>query len=189
MNSDEVFSKLEPLLVTAIPKAMAGQKVPQPICILRLYYYDTHAPCTYLLLRTISKKLRAKILKDDGLDTLWSPGEDPGEGQIIFPDEPPLKDQMPIAKLFEQVYELLSESEEDNMPKFQQMLRKVCMKLNGISWSQHCEVTEDFVVAPGDGSRFFGGDEDDTDVIASVPADKLETLRSYELFFPEEEGE
>lgn len=61
------------------------------------------------------------------------------------------------------------------MISFQSTLQSVCRQFNEIDWSPHCEVTDDFVVAPGDGSMHF--DDDEPDLRLSIPAPKLQTLQ------------
>jgi hypothetical protein len=86
------------------------------------------------------------------------------------------------------VYELLSESEDKYMPALQRMLRRVSRELNKKDWSAICEVTDDFVIAPADGSQFFAGDQDYADLVKSIPPKRLALLRSRGLLGPDETG-
>lgn len=58
-------------------------------------------------------------------------------------------DDEELTELFERVYELLCDSEDENMPPYQQMLQRVlCGELNAKDWSTYCPVTDDFAIAP-----------------------------------------
>jgi hypothetical protein len=184
------FDKLVPLLVGAIPKAVASLKPTKPICIVRIYFYDTHAPCTYLSLRTVSAECRDQVLVSKGRDApfyIWGSGEECGDGNVDLPPDPPSsKTEKQIAGLFEQVYELLSDDEEENMVPYRELLREVARQLNALSWKKKiCKVTDDFVVVPADGSMHFGG-EDYEDMVESIPSDRLALLRSRGLLGPDE---
>lgn len=69
--NQDVFQSLVAKLVDAIPQAIGSLKVTKPICCVRVEYYDTHAPCAYLTLRTISADLRAKFLEEEGRDASY----------------------------------------------------------------------------------------------------------------------
>ena len=112
MSQADVFKRLEPLLIDAIPKAVKAESINQPVCTLRVYYYDTHAPCTYLLLRAMSAQRRAQLLEEKGqsaLYYLWAANEEGCDGPEIALDGPPT-----VAELFAQVYDLLCESENNS---------------------------------------------------------------------------
>ena len=185
------YETLVPLLVEAIPKAVAATKPSSPICIVRLYFYDTSAPSTYLALVTVSANCRYEVVKTQGKDApfyIWDSGEECGDGSVLFPpDNPVTTSDIQIAELFEQVYASLSEDghEDENMVRFRDMLRDVSVTLNGIDWAEHCAVTDDFVVAPADGSMHFGG-EFQEDMAHSIPADRIALLRSRHFLGPEE---
>lgn len=186
----KTLDDLVPLLVDAIPQAIASLKLKKPICIVRIYFYDTHAPCTYLSLRTVSADCRAQVLASKGRDapfSIWSSGEECGDGNIDLPADPPAsKTDKKIASLFEQAYELLCEDEDEpseSMVAFRTMLRKVAAKLNALDWKKFCPVTDDFVVVPADGSMHFGG-EDYEDMVESIPRKRLELLRSRGFLGP-----
>ncbi len=177
------FDKLVPLLVDAIPQAIASMRLSSPICIVRIYYYDTHAPCTYLSLRTISASCRAEVLASkgqDGLDHLWASGEECGDGRIEIPPAPPKsKPDKELASLFGHIYELMCEDEDEEatMIRFGKTLCKVAKKLNALDWSKVCPKTEDFVIVPADGSASFRADVED--FIDSVPAARQAVLSAH----------
>jgi hypothetical protein len=183
--NQDVFQSLVPKLVDAVPQAIASLKLTKPICCVRVEYYDTHAPCAYLTLRTISADLRAKFLEEKGRDALshlWASCEQSGDGEVVLPG-----DDEELTELFEGVYELLCDSEDENMPPYQQMLQRVARELNAKDWNTCCPVTDDFVIAPADGSQYFAGDEDYADIVNSIPSERIALLRSRSLFGPNED--
>jgi hypothetical protein len=183
-----VFDKLHPLLVEAIPAAAASLKSPKPLSILRLYYYDTHAPCTYLLLKTVSAECRAKVVASKGPSApyyIWGSGEECGDGQVFLPGERfSTNAEKQIAALFQRVYVLLCDDEDGNIVPFRKMLRQVARELNSKAWKPVCPVTDDFVVVPADGSQHFC--DDYADIVASVSPAQLVLLRSHRLLGPAE---
>jgi hypothetical protein len=185
----DALDSLVPLLVMAIPKAIGSLKLAKPVCIVRIYYYDTHAPCTYLSLRTVSAGCRAQVLASKGRDApfyIWGSGEECGDGHVDLPLERPSgKTEKQIATLFQQIYDSLFEDEEENMVAFRQMLQQVARELNAKDWKKVCPVTDDFGVLPADGSQHFGG-EDYEDLVESVPAERLDLLRSRRFLGPGE---
>ena len=123
---------------------------------------------------------RAQLLAEKGpsaLYHLWAANEEGCDGPDVQLDGP-----QPITDLFAQVYDLLCQSEEQHMPPFRALLQRVALALNQQDWSGVCPVTDDFVVVPADGSRFFC--DEYCDIAGSVPAQRLELLRSRGLLGP-----
>lgn len=182
MEPSVVFESLVPLLVDAVPRLVSAQQISKPLCRLRLYYYDTHAPCTYVLLALASVDIRTEFAAKYGEDArryLWADGcEEKNAGYGVMLDGPG-----EIQRLFAQVYELLCESEEKYMIPFRTMLQRVAWELNLRDWRDVCPVTDDFVVIPADGSVHFG---DFGDIIHSIPSEKLHLLRSRGLGPPDD---
>jgi hypothetical protein len=177
-----VFKRLAPLLVEAIPPAVATRKPPRPLCRLRVYYYDTHAPCTYLLLQPATARWRDKLLAQHGQrgpEFFWLSTEDGGDLPGID-----FEGRGEITELFGQVYDLLCDNEDRYMVPFREMVQRVCRTLNGTDWPSVCAVTDDFFVVPADGSMHFG--DDYPDIVRSVPASRLKLLRSRGLGPPED---
>ena len=173
MKNSEVFEALVPLLVDEIPKKIANLKLQKPIFRLRIYYYDTHAPATHLLLVPSSDEFRKELVKEHGGESrnqIWVGGN----GTDLPTCE--LRDPQPIAESFAQVYGLLDDKESLYMVQFRAMLHRVAWRLNRLDWTQICPVTDDFFVLPQDGSAHF--DNGWPDVVRSVPPERLELLRS-----------
>src|SRR6478672_11719137 len=115
MKDTELFEALVPLLCDEIPKRIAQLDLKKPIFRLRLYYYDTHAPSTHLLLVPSSDEFRkAMAAKHGGVsrEQLWVGGNG-SDLPTCELREPPL-----LTKLFAQVYELLDEKESLYMVQF-----------------------------------------------------------------------
>jgi hypothetical protein len=188
MPKINVFTALESLLVKAIPQSVAKLRIKETICCLRVYYYDTHAPCTYLHLKTVTEAFRKSVLDEregSALFYLWSSTEEKGDGASVDIGGP--EEGGDIAKLFEHVNALLDKDEDKFMLRFRELLQQVCLKLNSKNWSKVCPVTVDFVVAPADGSQHFADDADD--IAKSIPAKRLELLRSTGLLGPDRNWE
>jgi hypothetical protein len=81
-----------------------------------------------------------------------------------------------IAKLLASIYRFLDEDEISGMKMFRGALQSVTLKLNQLDWQQVCEVTDDFVIVPADGSMHFHDDEGD--LAGGVPSERLGLLQS-----------
>ena len=99
---------------------------------------------------------------------------DPGEQSNVSENEKEL------VVLCNQAYEFIG---DDFMPHVQKMLHRVCQELNELDWKPYCKVTPDFAVAAADGSRCFGGDQDDADILESIPKEKLDLLKKKRIYY------
>jgi len=174
MSTADVFDMLKPLLVEAIPQAIATLKLCKPLWRVCIYYYDTHAPSTYLLLLPASAEWRAGVIErhqGDAPRYLWLFEEGAGNGPEVYFDG-----SGPITALFTQLYALLCEDEDQYMVRYREMLQCVCRDLNGKNWGAFCPVTDDFVIVPADGSMHFG--DSYPDIANSIPPDRLQLLRT-----------
>ncbi|MDB5340875.1 MAG: hypothetical protein JWN70_6494 [Planctomycetaceae bacterium] len=199
------FDKIYCLLIEMIPELIGSFQYPEPLCIARAYYYDTHAPCTYLDVRCVSVTQRQQVLEkkqnqpDGARFYLWSPGEECGTRLGVPIPEDPETRSMPqalkdfirwntpdaqIKRLFATVHKLLDVDSHLYMQEFRKTLQLVTMKLNELDWSEVCEVSDDFVIAPADGSRFFARDADDLE--GGIPAARLGLLQSRGFLGPSE---
>lgn len=187
MTLKRTLSSLVPLLVDAIPQAIAGLKPSSPLCMIRIRYYDTHAPCTYLSVETVTAERRAAVVNEKGSEApfvLWGLDEQCRDDDVMVPSEVPTgKAEKEIATLFEKVYDALVAHEEKNMVPFRKMLWELARKLNTADWKKVAATTDDFVVVPADGSGFFR--DDFNDIFKSIPAVRLNLLASRG-FLPEE---
>lgn len=180
------YSTLETLLKMSIPMAVKKLALPEPAFCMRLYYYDTHAPgANYgFEVRILTESVRRSLVsasKSPGNveHELWHPQSGvangtPGKDLGLYDAD--LRSNKEISRLFAEVYELLSESEEDHMSLVRELARKVAKALTTRAWGTQLPTTDDFVVIPADGSGFFGGVFRD-DLEASVSAEKIELLK------------
>lgn len=189
MAESDPLKQLGPLLVEAIPPMIVARAIEQPICILRLYYFDTMVPSAYLRMQTVSEECRTDIFAERGRDApffLWASCEETGDSEIVLP--PPRttdKTHKRIAKLFEEVYALLTANEDKHMPRYRRIVQQVAVALNAMDWKPICPVSDDFVVLAADGSQHFDNDYDD--IVNSIPAERLQLLRSRSFIGPDEE--
>ena len=183
--SKDPFAALEPLLLDAAPQAIRALGVMQPVCCLRLYYYDTNAPEEGygLDLRLLSATRRADLLARHGRDApfyLWEAGEEGCDGPATDLAADPR-----ITRLFRRVYRMICDAEDEDevMGLLRGMLQRVSLRLNALDWSGVCPVTDDFVVAPADGSQAFADTYED--LAGSIPPARLEQLRARRLLGPD----
>ena len=140
MKADRLFAKLGTRLQTAIPKAVARAAVPTPLWSVRLYYYDTHAPCAYFYLGTLSTAQRDKIMSKRGLKApyyLWASADASMDGPrgLCLPSDLPLSwSEFRIGMLFSKVYKLLGDDDVDYMIPYRAMVQQVARKLNASCW-------------------------------------------------------
>jgi hypothetical protein len=182
MSKPNTFENLARVLVAAIPTAIASLKLAKAVCCVRIHYYDTHAPSTYLLLKTISADCRTSVLESKGRNALyylWGSGEECGDGHVYLPKPTSPDDPPGIKTLLETVYDLLRDDEGKYMDQFRSMLQRVSLELHSIDWNRFCPVTDDFSIVPADGSAHFGNEYDD--IANSIPPARLDLLRSRGL--------
>jgi hypothetical protein len=177
---DGPFKSFVTLLAKAIPTAVAQLQIPEPLFCVRLLYYDTHAPqegyCCWA--NCLTESMRRRVLhQSDPLSVpygLWDISNDfYGAGTGIY--EASLNTNPELIDLHAQIYELLCESESDNVPKLRTALRQVSLMLHMVKWPDAVHRTDDFVVFPADGSYYFAGEYEE-DMRASIPAKRLELL-------------
>lgn len=183
MKSSEILSELRPLLIDAIPRAVGSLRLKSPAAVLRIYYFDTTAPCGYLTLRIITEKGRAKLLKQKGRDAtyyLWSSGEVTFDKEIDLPNEGlKFKSNKRMIELFAALYDRLMDR---TLASYRKMLQEVARTLNSKDWRRTCPVTDDFAIATADGSQAFA--DEHGDLVKSIPPDRLKLLRQRGLLGP-----
>ena len=179
--STSVFDEIQPLLLEAIPKLLTQLNYDDPICIVRVFYYDTHAPYAYLDFRCVSSSDRGELFPDDeegDFEALWGSGEECGDQpSISIPEDCP--DNARLTGCFSEIYGLIG-NDESLMPDYRDCIRSITKQLNTIDWASVWNVTDDFVIAPADGSMHFA--DDAADVIHGVPETKVALLRERGFF-------
>ena len=170
---DKQLNELTTLLVNEIPLWLEGHEFVERVCCLRIYYFDTHAPFGYLVVRTVYAAERDALYDeaDDFFDEFWNPAHEFGSGPEIY-----IGQEEPSAWRSEQLLsELYTELGNDiKMERYQTAIAKVCRALNSFAWKKMFPVTEDFSVVMADGSCFR--DDVDQDIIDSLPPEKYDEL-------------
>ena len=175
------FTAIQPLLIEAIPRAIGSFKQFETISIVRLYYYDTHAPCTYIDFRVVTASQRRQTLDAGGRDALydlWESAEECGEQpNVAIPSDPPMdKLDRQIAAQCAAIYERLCENEDTAMEHWRFAVQSVARQLNAMDWNSIASVTDDFVIVPADGSQFFS--DEYPDLMNAIPSERLGLLNS-----------
>jgi len=182
------FDAIRPLLLEAVPRAMHSQKFSGPVSILRIYFWDNHAPKGYLSLWTVSDSRRRQIAAKHGKDApsvLWLSGENAPDGRVDLPMEGwPHPQDEELAASLQSVHRLVCKDSNKYMLGYRKLLQEVARELNKRDWSKIAEVTDDFVVVPADGDQHFGGGEDYDDIVASVPAERIRLLEQRGFLGP-----
>lgn len=182
---DGPFKKLVSLLKKLVPAAVEELKLTEPLFCVRLYYHSTLAPAEdyrcwvrCLTVDGLSQTL-ATAEKQNIPDELWhptagiangTPGQDAGLCQADLTNSAELSETYP------EIYQLLTQDEEQGMEQLRAALRKVCLMLHMVKWPDSIPRSEDFIIFPADGSNHFGGEYEE-DMLSSVPKQKLKILK------------
>ena len=184
---DNVFEEIQPLLIEEIPRTLGAATPDAEICVVRIFYYDTHAPSAYVDFRCVTTEQRKATLerhRDNGLMYLWGSGEECGNRpRVTIPaDDPADENGRKIAVLFTRIYSLLCNDEMQNMQHYRSAIQKaaLAMNRNGVTWG--FPISDDFVIVPADGSMCFC--DDASDIVASVPEPKIKLLQSKGFLGP-----
>ncbi len=160
------LGQLKKMVVFEVSKLIRDYEEDDLAACLHLVYYDTHAPCCYVDLMVTTASKRTELYAEDPSD-YWDGWGEPGNvnlGQIKGP-------------IMDSVYEFLSEDgrEEENMKAYRDCLASCAMTVNQALPKGLPNVTDDFVVVLGDGSRWTGGC-DPADVLDCIPSEKRALL-------------
>src|SRR5579872_2776905 len=148
MRTHDPFGALLPLLVDEIPRAVGVVAKGEPICRIILWYYDTSAPCCYFLADAIPASHSGRVAGRFYLQNHSPEGAKRIEAMIGH--DPAL----PSFSLFAQVYQLLCTKGQMDaaFERFRTFAQSLALELNGVDWSPHCCVTDDFVIYPLNGT-------------------------------------
>jgi hypothetical protein len=186
LSLDQAAKEIEDFLVAHIPKAISEIRPAHPIYAVLLSYCGEDITAGWpggLVLA--SDKHRQGVLqsasREDWLYKLWWPGE-VADGDGGGRSEPAEKAAIPeLQQRTLQYLQLAQDTQEFDYDELRRLLCRVARRLNERDWARTISVTDDFIVAPVDGT----GDCDfDVDLRESVPSEKLELLRSRELIVP-----
>ena len=171
--SNPLMEELLQTVTTGVLARLKDYKGDEPAGCLHLVYYDTHAPEAYLDLAVTTDSKRAELYAEDPGD-LWDGYGEPGNASLGELDE----SNSPV---FAKVYEFLSEDgkEEENMQQYRDTLAKAALKINE-TIEPLPNITDDFVVVLGDGSRWTGGG-DPAEVFDCLPPEKAKLLQERGL--------
>jgi hypothetical protein len=182
MASRDLISQLEDSLIAFIPPRVKSLRILEPVYCLRVWYYGTDIDgnrTPSLTLKT--EALRKEVIVEKGKKAphyLWCADEyEVGDG--VFRDT--VEDKT-ISRLCREWFLQLPERplpDDNDLIPLRQTIQRVATVLNRLDWPQYTSVTDDFVVFPADGSHSFGGDYEE--MVASVPQEKLDLLRSRSL--------
>jgi hypothetical protein len=182
MKGDAALRQLEKSLVAQIPERVKALRIAEPVYCLRIWYYGTdsvgdRAPS--LTLKT--EALRQQLLRDKGKKAphyIWC-ADEYEDGAGVF--NSPLSDAT-ISRLCREWFAQLprgSLPDDSELVPLREAIQRVAGSLNRLDWRKYAPVTDDFVVFPADGSHSFCGDY--AEMVASVPAERIDRLRSQSL--------
>lgn len=72
-----------------------------------------------------------------------------------------------------------SRPEAEELSPIREMVQRIAARLNELSWREYAPVTDDFVAFAADASHTFCNDYEE--MLASVPVDRIEALRSQRM--------
>jgi hypothetical protein len=178
-NGGNPLAAVEDQLVRLIPGRVRSLGVREPVYCLRVWYYGTdtggdRVPSLTLCLDAA----RRNVLADKGNNAphyLWC-ADELGVGRLDAEI-----DDSGVAALCRGWYDHLPEDvpEAEQLRPMREMVQRVAARLNRLSWSSYAPVTDDFVVFAADASHTFCADYQE--LVASVPADRVELLRSRRM--------
>ncbi|MBS0201644.1 MAG: hypothetical protein JSS49_02005 [Planctomycetes bacterium] len=175
------LAQLEKLLISEIPGAIRDAHLAEPVYCARIWYNGTDSeedavPWVMLVKDSVRQKFIKKQGEEHAPYYIW------GADEITDPDQ---SFQVHLASdrlrtLYSTWYQYLCDvDDDDELQHFREMIQQVSKSLNELDWKSFAPVTDDFVVAPADGSHTFC--DDLGDLLASVTPRQLELLQSRKL--------
>jgi hypothetical protein len=183
MSVDRLIAEVVPILADEVFAIATRLRTPSPMFRLKFWYYDTCAPCCYFLAHGLTASERDDILRYDGINAgsnLWN-----RMGSIEFDVGDLSERETPSKALMAKAYEYMAmDSDERNaagltadaLVMSRLIAQSLSWHLNQVKWQQVCSVTDDFIVYAQNGTDY--GCDCYEDIVASVPGQKLELLRS-----------
>lgn len=178
MSNQSVFVELENRLREVIPVLVSACELAEPAYCLRVYYDSIDMPEeTYATrLRLLKESARVQAVAARGRnapDGIWmadNTDDSDLHGPNIF-----LRNDPQTRQICSDIYQRILRDEDEALRELRQTIQRVCRQLNQLDWVAVRSVTDDFVVFPADGSHTFY--DDYGDLMASVPAERIELLR------------
>ena len=169
-----LIGQIEEKLLRAIPRAVRKSQLNEPIYAIVVQYYglDSYGDLTPVL-RMPTCSRRNAVLQANGETAphhIWSHCEFDDEYNVVDSD---LKDSE-LVSLCSNWYDDLR-NEKVELSDFRICVQRVCKRLNKANWQSKFNVSDDFVLYPGDMTDEFN----DTygDMVASIPKSRLIQLQ------------
>lgn len=181
MTVDEFIASALPSMATEVVAQARRLRIDSPLCRLKFWYYDTCAPSCYLLGDALRAADRERIVATEGInagDQLWD-GSGPIEISVGLSDDSPCTSV--LAKAYNAMCMDASELHAAGLPESaaymsRWLAQSLSRYLNEPGWDTVCPVTDDFIVYAQNGTDY--GCDCYEDIVASVPSEKLDLLRS-----------
>jgi len=169
-------------LIPILAKEVAAKlsKIARDVTIsrLKIWYYDTHAPCCYFLGDVLTERGRAKCLAESGRNALYEIWDRVGSIEFGIGED----DDSPSIPMLAKVYEMMCSDQDKDEQSSRILAQKLSWRLNETDWLQHGSVTDDFIVYAQNGTD--SGCDTYEDLIESVPTQKIQMLRQRDLVGP-----
>ncbi len=177
MEKETVFAQLEQRLMDVIPPSVGACNMDEAAYCLRVFYdsLDTPEETYATRLRLVAASLREQAVTTRGKqapDGIWLADNtdlDEQHRNIFLRHDPETR------RLCGEIFRLLTKDEDATLQELRRTIQRVCRRLNQLDWTSIRAVTDDFVVFPADGAHTFY--DDYGDLLASVPAERIELLR------------
>jgi hypothetical protein len=179
-NGDTLLAAAEERLVDLVPPAVLALNICEPVYCLRIWYFsganDEYRLPSLLLAPESARQQTIAEYGSTAPHYLWCAdeltGDQIGAHTVETADEE-------LADLLRRWYDLQpGDDDTEELAPLRAMVQRVAARLNTRSWSE-LPVTDDFVVFAADGTYEFC--DDFGEMTASVPADRIELLRSRKL--------
>ena len=175
----ELLAALQERLIELIPQRVGALGIGEPVYCLRVWYYGTDVGLDRvpsLMLCPDAARRRVLAEKEDVAPHYWWCADEVGAGaytaEINDPDG-----LRPVPPLVPAPWG--RRPEEVELRPFREMVQRVSARLNDLPWSEYAPTTDDFVVFAADASHTYCADYEE--MLASVPADRIELLRSRRM--------
>ncbi len=168
-----VISELVPLLIDETISTLQRKKLKSPLARIKMYYYDTCAPCCYLQCNALTIAKRQELLDTTGpqaISEIWRSDEG-----IEFTLG--LNKKSPSFPLMATLYEMLSA--EDNATLTRRLATELSIAMNRYAWPETLSISDDFVAYPTNGTDH--GCYVYEDFCKAIPAKRRALLTKREL--------
>lgn len=187
MTGEQILARLEELLVAEIPRCVKALNIVEPVYCLRIWWYGTdcmpedRTPSLMLAKESYRRRIVAEK-GDKAPNYLWGADEvDSFDDRQAAAFRAEISDRA-IAKLVMDWFGQMPDRgfpDDDDLIPLRLMVRRVATRLNQLDWAPYAAVTDDFVVMGADGSHSVV--DDYGELVASVPKERIEQLRSRRL--------